>query len=144
VSKRVNSRAKGIRGELEAVKLWRRWFPDARRSFGQARNGYEQPDIIGGPEQDFYIEVKLCGAPPTNGTIEKWWEKERRDQCAYQKLVGGDKADNLALMWRYDRAMNWTVRIDENTATDLDVVFTITSWHLFRDCLDRIYPIKEV
>ena len=71
---KINSRSKGKRGELEVAKLFRKWYGDSneevackklakepydqvRRSFGQARDGFEQPDVIGGKvEVDWFIE----------------------------------------------------------------------------------------
>ena len=81
--KRVNSRRKGIRGELEARDLWREFYPDCQRSFGQARRGYEQPDLIGGEiEKKWYIEVKLKSQKVTLGLLQKWWSKLMNDRAA--------------------------------------------------------------
>ena len=104
----VNSRRKGINGELEAAKLWAPYFPDVRRSFGQSRKGYEQPDLIGGMiERSFYIEVKRTKKPPTEGQIERWETKAHADLGNYMRL-GGEKSTYLLLMWRAD-GKEWQV-----------------------------------
>ena len=98
----VNSRRKGINGELEACKLWRPYFPEVRRSFGQSRQGYEQPDLIGGMiERSFYIEVKRTKKPPTEGQIEKWRTKVIVDY-AYYTSMGGEESKYILIMWRAD------------------------------------------
>jgi hypothetical protein len=56
-SSMTNSRGKGKTGELEAVHLWLRWFPKARRGL-QFRNGIDAPDVAGTP---YWIEVKRYG-----------------------------------------------------------------------------------
>ena len=103
----TNSRSKGIRGELEAVKLWSRWFPGCKRSFGQARQGYEQPDIIcGGIEKEFYIEVKRTKGPPTKGQINKWLSKQIDDWWKFVELSG--LKPKPILMFR-SNGQDWTV-----------------------------------
>ena len=68
----VNSRRKGKDGELEAVKLLHPWFPDCKRSIGQARNGAEKADLINtGP---FYVEVKRR-KHITDKMLCDWWNE---------------------------------------------------------------------
>jgi hypothetical protein len=135
VSKRVNSKAKGIRGELEAAKLWRRWFPDARRSFGQARNGYEQPDIIGGPEKHFYVEVKRARII-TDGMIEKWWEKVIDDERRYREMNNlGETPLVVVLMFRED---------DEDWLIKVPGTYPLIVWCWFAEDLDKRFLVEEV
>lgn len=69
--------------------MFQRWYPNCRRSFGQARVGYEQPDIIGGAiEDDFFIEVKLVSKAKFRP--KEWWPKLISDQVKYQKLNNDD------------------------------------------------------
>lgn len=56
----TNSRAKGIRGELQMRDLVREYFPGAhevQRSYGQSRAGDDAPDVEGTP---YWIEVELA------------------------------------------------------------------------------------
>ncbi|MFX0194852.1 MAG: hypothetical protein ACFFCW_01925 [Candidatus Hodarchaeota archaeon] len=50
----MNNRKIGKVGELDALRFWRRWWPDAKRGF-QQRGGDEMSDIINTP---FWVEVK--------------------------------------------------------------------------------------
>lgn len=50
----TNSRDKGKRGEREAVSLWSRWFPHAKRGL-QYRSGVDAPDVDSTP---YWVEVK--------------------------------------------------------------------------------------
>lgn len=104
--KRVNSRRKGIVGELEARDLWREFYPGCQRSFGQARKGYEQPDLIGGGiEKKWYIEVKRPKLRPTERQAEDWLRK-LTDDC--EKFQQG-RLLNMALMYRPDGIKNWVI-----------------------------------
>lgn len=134
----TNSRAKGIRGELEAQKLWEPYFPEVRRSFGQARKGYEQPDLIGGMiERSFYIEVKRTKEPPTGGQIEKWELKAYADLGNYMRL-GGEKSEYLLIMWRADHK-DWQVEFIKILSDQED--FIRVNWEDFEVELDaRIFP----
>ncbi len=128
----TNSRRKGINGELEAVKLWQPYFPGVRRSFGQARMGYEYPDLIGGMiERSFYIEVKRTKRPPRKREIEIWWAKIRSDFEKYV-LSGGEKSEYLLLMCRADY-WSWSVEfLEAGSAPDPILV----SWVDFESMLD--------
>ena len=120
----VNSRSKGKRGELEVVKLLRSSIgngPDdstIRRSFGQARDGYEQPDVIG-CEKDYYVEVKRY-KDVTVGKIRKWREKMMSDYVKFQKLVMGDDYDAIPLLfYRADGERVWNVHLSKEDARRL-------------------------
>ena len=144
----VNSRRKGINGELEAAKLWRRWFPDCRRSFGQARDGYEQPDLIGGMEKDFYVEVKrtkkfresmICGT----GRCLGWWAKMVGDWLEWQKENDPQDESEPVLMWREDGGA-WWVMVMDGLGQELGVgQKEPTSWSDFAAAMDKIYPVRE-
>lgn len=105
----TNSRRKGISGELEACKLFKPYFPDVRRSFGQSRSGYEQPDIIGGVEKYFYVEVKRVGKKYSGKDICKWADKLESDYLKYKELTGNE-SKYLVLMSREDR-WHWEIRV---------------------------------
>jgi hypothetical protein len=53
----VNSRAKGIRGELRVAKLYQGIYPDARRNYQGRGQRVDGPDIAGLPEW-LQVEVK--------------------------------------------------------------------------------------
>lgn len=106
----VNSRSKGIRGELEACKLFRPYFPEVRRSFGQSRKGYEQPDLIGGGIEDrFFVEVKRVKKKYTGTDINRWADKLEADYRKYRDLTG-KKSEYLVLMSRENR-WHWELRV---------------------------------
>ena len=131
----VNSRRKGISGELEACKLWRPYFPEVRRSFGQSRQGYEQPDLIGGMiERSFFIEVKRVKAPPTEAQINKWELKLLADANKYMSL-GGEKSEYLFLMWRADgkkdSPQEWQVSFWRPFDVDKQEDFVRVAWEDF-------------
>ena len=64
-AKAKTSNAKGKSFEREVANLFKPHYPSARRSFGQARNGAESPDVVGTP---FWIE---CGKGSTIKIHEK-------------------------------------------------------------------------
>lgn len=59
------SRQKGVDFERLVAKTLRRFFPEARRLFGQSREGDEVPDVGGTP---FWIE---CAKGSTNAIHDK-------------------------------------------------------------------------
>ncbi len=134
----INSRRKGVNGELEACKLWRPYFPDVRRSFGQARQGYEQPDLIGGMiERSFFIEVKRTNRPPTKGEIEKWKAKQQGDYIKY-RCRGGEETEYMFIMWRANNRA-WQV-LFHNMCDGCDR-YTVCSWEDFEVKLQaRFFP----
>jgi len=95
----TNSPKKGKEGECEVAHLFEKWFPGCRRSFGQSRCGYEQPDIIGGGiGKEFYIEVKLWSRRTYRpGKLTGAWDKNITDQVKHLHLVGDDSDERLAL-----------------------------------------------
>lgn len=145
----TNSRAKGIRGENEAAKLWRRWFPDAKRSFGQAREGFEQPDILNTGQ--FFVEVKRYANEPTNGEFCKWWDKAIADWGKYEKLNSKRKCSDPVLMWRSDGG-EWQIAMYGDLAYSLPplthpnleigshIIFA-TDWKSFARCMDEAHTI---
>ena len=128
----VNSRRKGINGELEAVKLWAPYFPDVRRSFGQSRQGYEQPDLIGGIEKYFYVEVKRVGKKYSGKDIRKWADKLESDYLKYKELTGKE-SKYLVLMSREDR-WHWEIRVwpaKESVFEVFAIVGEVCDWERF-------------
>lgn len=134
----VNSRSKGKRGELEAAKLFQRWFPGCGRSLGQARRGYEQPDLIGGEpriEDHLYVEVKRVGCPIAGWRIAKWLSKMKKD---WLRFHGVAPPNTLPLIvYRRDRG-DWFVcvpwhRIAENGNDPWRI-----PWADFERILDRL------
>jgi len=100
-TKRINSRTKGKNGELEAVRLLRPFFPNCKRSFGQARSGKECPDIINTGQ--YWIEVKRRKAF-TPQTLWSAWTKALDDW--------GKSSRYLVMMYRADRE-KWRVWVCE-------------------------------
>ncbi len=141
----VNSRRKGINGELEACKLFRPYFPEVRRSFGQSRKGYEQPDLIGGMiERSFFIEVKRVKGAPSEGQIEKWELKLLADSNKYM-FLGGEKSEYLFLMWRADgrkgAPQEWQVSFWRPLDTDNQEDFVRITWEDFElELQARFFP----
>ncbi len=142
----VNSRRKGAEGEREAAKLWRRWFPDCKRSFGQARKGYEQPDLIGGIEEHFYVEVKRTKKKPTDHRLNAWWEKLTEDRQRY--LPAKYSRPYRLLMWRWDGQMMWRVKVGYLIAEKHGLADKLADWYCilwsdFAAALDKHFTIKE-
>ena len=147
----VNSRRKGIVGELEAVGLWRRWFPTCRRGVGQHRDGGELPDLVG--VDRFFVEVKRHRAP-TGLDLRDFWRELVKDWAIYEKAHSAEVGLWPVLMWRRDgNRKAWRIAMHDETAKDLGVApqwgdWTIfrsesvvtMSWYKFRAAMDRIYP----
>lgn len=101
---KINSRSKGKRGELSAVRFWSdQGWQGGRRGF-QGRGGDEAPDIIIPELSDvFWMEVKHC---------EKlhpylWMEKATRDSGMVKIPTVQMKSNNrdwMTLMWSTDFA----------------------------------------
>ena len=128
----TDSRRKGVNGELEACKLFRPYFPDVRRSFGQSRYGYEMPDLIGGIEECFYVEVKRVGKKYGGKDICRWADKLESDYLKYKKLTGKE-SKYLVLMSREDR-WHWEIRVwlaTENVFDCLTKVGEACDWERF-------------
>lgn len=131
------SRDKGIRGEQEVARMFRRWFPDARRSYGQARKGYDQPDIIGGVEKHFFVEVKRYKRL-TVGQLRKHWDKTVEDRQLYIDSNDLGEYDAHALMvYKEDRGV-WTVYSVMDPMTTLNM-----PWSEWSIVMNGLYPIKE-
>ncbi len=73
-SRGKKNRADGKRFEQETARALRRVFPDAKRLFGQSRDGNEVPDLGGTP---FWIE---CGRGSTV-SIQKKIQQGMRDSA---------------------------------------------------------------
>lgn len=104
------ARNKGVYAEQEVARMLRPWFPEARRSFGQARRGEEQPDIIGVP--DFYIEVKRYAKPESRRQKHRWYERCVEGAVLHREITGGEYRIPV-LIYRYDGevwmvGMAWT------------------------------------
>ena len=101
---KINSRSKGKRGELAAVRFWaEHGWQGGRRGF-QGRGGGEAPDIIIPDLSDFlWFEVKHCQKLQPY----KWMEKAQRDCRAGHTPVVQMKSNNMdwmTLMWTVDFA----------------------------------------
>ena len=127
------SQDKGKRGEREVCKLLRRWFPDSKRSFGQSRlGGSECPDIIGGVEDHFYVEVKRYKTL-SSIQLRGFWEKAKQDRNAYSENL------QLVMIYREDREQ-WNVWFESNNR---DFKSTMT-WEKFSDNIDKIFePVTQ-
>lgn len=79
----INSRAKGIRFELDTRNFFRRWFPKAERSYGQSRRGSDAPDVSGTP---FWIECKHKKKIYPSEII-KWLEKSHDEALEDQLII---------------------------------------------------------
>lgn len=135
---KVNSRAKGIRGELEAAKLWRRWFPDCQRTFGQSRRGGEEAPDIGSPEMNkhFYVEVKRYKKAPWS-LVRKWWDKCVADCEGFTGCSVSVSECSPVLMYRADGEKQWQV-------IDMRPIATNLPWPDFVDETDQVFKIKAV
>jgi len=98
---RVNSPRKGIKGELEARNLWREFYLDCERTFGQSRYGGEEAPDIGCPEMNkhWYVEVKRYNKV-YSAIVEKWIAKAIKEHRIYCTREG--VAPQLVLMIRED------------------------------------------
>ena len=147
-------REKGKRGELEARDLWRRWFPDCQRIYGQSRKGSDAPDI-GCAEMNlhYYVEVKRY-KKITDGMIRRLYEKADSDHCA-QFVEHPESDPMLVLMFRQDNEP-WYVALWHWDAHDLDLEgdteylihcmathLCIIPWSDFSAALDKIHGGKD-
>lgn len=99
---RVNSRAKGVRGELDATKLWNEeGYPDCRRLWSIQQQGTPCPDI-GSTRMNkvWFVEVKRYHKI-THGQIQKWLKKLKSDHKKYCKLE--QVSPSPVLMYKADR-----------------------------------------
>ena len=105
---KINSRAKGIRGEYKCRDWFRRWkeFADTERSFGQARRKYSQPDIIGQITEHFYVEAKWYDKVYPY-LISKWVTKLVEDYNLW-RIFNPDSKASPVLMWKEGRN-DWRV-----------------------------------
>ena len=153
----TNSRRKGIRGEQEAARLWQRWFPECKRSYGQARNEFSQPDLLGTGR--FYVEVKrrkvLRGAE-----LARFWRKLIEDSDRYEREFLVDVES--ILMYRADYSP-WMIAMYVDGARELDLIpygATIVNakklvdkdgfdnvvsmtWERFAEAMDRAFAERE-
>ena len=102
----MNSRSKGVRGELEAAKvLGQLTGYKFVRVYGQSRMGDDAPDIDA-PGSPWFVEVKLG----KSHRIERALEQARAGALAESKRTG--KAPRIAMvMARMDRGP-WLVTQD--------------------------------
>lgn len=149
------NRQRGNETERAAAILWRRWFPDCHRSFGQARRGYEQPDIIGsGLEEQMYVEVKRVKRRPTTNDIAKWWERLIADHTAHQKIFNDRTHVMPLLMYKQDSTnqhdahpwfvVMYDIDMDSMCLKHDDRVSAFTSrveWSELQDVLDEYWAM---
>jgi len=101
---KINSRKKGQRGELSAIRFWGdEGWQGGKRGF-QARGGIEQPDIIIPVLSDFlHMEIKHCEKLHPY----KWMEQATRDSKALKVPMVMMKSNNrpwMSLFWTVDVA----------------------------------------
>ena len=126
------SRDKGVRGELEVVKLFQRWFPDTHRNGEKQRNkDVYAPDIGGEVEKHFYIEVKRY-KKITEGMLRKFREKLIHDCHEYNGWN-----TTMVLVAREDKE-KWFVEYgpDEDSWQRL-------YWQDFQDELDKQFNVVD-
>ena len=145
------SRTKGADGEREARDLWRRWFPDCKRTIGQARRGSEAPDI-GCAEMNkrYYVEVKRY-KKITDGLLKRLTAKMIVDWGAW--YGNGGRGGQPILMFRQDNEPWYVVTDpDENTGwrdmAEYEISFNgcgfaVIPWSAFAAALDRLHGGKD-
>ena len=109
-AKAKTSNAKGKSFEREVANLFKPLFPNAKRSFGQARNGAESPDVVGTP---FWIE---CG----KGSTIKIHEKLA--QGAHDAMVCPDDAYRDLPVLAVTKSVRGQVMITMSATTFFDLV----------------------
>ncbi len=146
------SRDKGKRGELEAAKLWRRWFPDCKRRFGQARYGGSEAPDIGSTEMNkhYYVEVKRY-KKITDGMVKRLYRATLVDWCLWADQNIDDNVPHPLpfLMFREDNSA-WNVVFDPDEldyetralvvsfADDMGDNVYVVDWRDFAAALDKI------
>ena len=106
-----NSRAKGIDGELRFRDMFRCWYSECERSYGQARKKYSQPDLIGGGiEKDWYVECKHV-SKIYSSKLTGWLNKLETDWMMYSNSGCGE-IPLLIYKIRNQRWKNSTVLLD--------------------------------
>jgi len=115
------SRDKGKRGERAVAKLFRKWFPNAKRSFGQVREGYEQPDITGsGIEYMFFIEVKSYSRFSTLKRRQAF-TKAINDRNKFRIVSKIQFVPMVVLIWKETGQRDWKVTLNKYGLDYLDV-----------------------
>lgn len=156
MASKINSRNKGMRGELEVCKLFHRWFPDTHRNGEIQRSKVNNlPDIGGEIEKYFYVEVKRykkITAKQIFDFYKKMWEdyfkwlgvetlKEkvifpiiliREDRKKWWVLVELEDAGRLGLedkcKMQFMVGMHWVERVE---------------WQDFQDAMDKKLEVKN-
>lgn len=106
----TNSRAKGVNGELEAVHLFKRWFPDARRGARQSGGGSEGADVIGVP---FWVEVKRHNDVTALVWAEAWKQANRDMALACEREIIDDLMDVIVLARSDGDRNSWQVLCEQ-------------------------------
>lgn len=119
----TNSIKKGNQGQRDVANMFKRWFPNAQSSSHAQRNAQSKlPDIIGGVEEYFYVEVKRYKKiyPYMIGQwldkiIDEWMEYYKTDSPDQLPLIvyRGDREEWLVYNAEYGETKNWQEFSDE-------------------------------
>ena len=145
---KINSRSKGIRGELEVCQLMRRWFPDTHR-LGEIQRSKVNlcPDIGGEIEKYFYVEVKRY-KKITDGMLVKMFIKMLDDFRQHHS------SGQPIMIYRQDKN-KWFVMPTPDlkeflsgnfitpTLSSTSGKMIIYTWQDFSDAMDKKFEIKE-
>jgi len=145
------SRHKGAVGELEAAKLWQRWFPDCKRILGQARMGGSEAPDIGSAEmnKDYYVEVKRYKRI-TDGMVGRFFDKMFDDWWQWSLNANIEAWPMPVLVFRGDNE-KWSVAISKeqcdrelwdaviDSAEEIRHELIVMDWSDFASELDKIH-----
>lgn len=147
---KINSRSKGIRGELEVCKLFCRWFPDTHRNGEKQRaKNIHCPDLGGEIEKYFYVEVKRY-KKLRNKLLMGFWNK-----MSWDSVINNN--ESTLVVAREDYQKDWIVLysgldpineyMDRKIAgymgqdDEVNSVWAI-SWQDFQNVMDKKFDIK--
>lgn len=160
---KTNSGRKGIVGEREVARMFRRWFPECKRSFGQSRKGHEVPDLVGGIESEFFVEVKFWDVSRgTPKNLSNAWDKLIEDMDKYSTPIINDDGWPIEPIMVYRLTgckpnMGWRVALlrrqyhglaeHQITMLELGVILKpeviIVPWERFAEHLDSVMEVHK-
>ena len=123
----TNSIKKGNQGQRDVANMFKRWFPQAQSSSHAQRNPDSKlPDIIGGVEKYFYVEVKRYKKIRPK-QLRDWFSKAVDDEEAFNHTVETE----VLIVYRKDRD-KWRIfsRCDED-------------WDIFSKKLDKSFGVVD-
>lgn len=123
-----HSRDKGIRGELEVVKILQEFYPGCSRTSERQRSrACKDPDIIGGGiERDFYVEVKRY-KKLTSNQIEGFIVRAKKDRESYNPNI------RILLFYRTDNNKWYVIGESLKYSDNNGALLWGKSWSLLRD-----------